>query len=194
MSWKLSRLKPKLLGYLLRSSGIYTRFTRGCSQRQRSVEFRCRSARLSERGRVNRSPVSQHRCQSLRPFNGRTSGLGRRATAVKTHLARKTDWGATYSGCDIYIYLHAFSIESARGYAGETGAPSADQATEVAKRILVAWADHGFRNTSGNFRRSTAEYCKADGRRFRPLPTRCRLREAWSIRSRLRIYCRESAL
>ena len=135
------------------------------------------------------------------------------ATAVKTHLASKIDWDAAYSGCDIYIYLHAFSIESARGYAGETtseqdlvsalkvrpgaappagvavvaaqfalyaalakagaalpaAAPSADQAISAAKRILVAWADRGFRDASGTFRRSTAQYCKADGKPAQPI-------------------------
>lgn len=133
--------------------------------------------------------------------------FARLATSVKNHLASKMDWDATYSGCDIYIYLHAFSIESASGYAGQTtssqdlitalkvhpgaappagvavvaaqfalyaalvkagaavpaGAPTPDQATAVAKRILLAWADHGFRDASGNLRQTTAQYCKPDG-------------------------------
>jgi len=34
---------------------------------------------------------------------------------TKTDLAANRDWSATYSGCDIDIYLHAFSIESTGG-------------------------------------------------------------------------------
>jgi len=147
------------------------------------------------------------------PASYSAQSFARLATAVKTHLASKMDWDAAYSGCGIYIYLHAFSIESARGYAGETitgqdlmsalkvhpgaaspagvavvaaqfalyaalakagaalpaGAPSADQAISAAKRILVAWADRGFRDASGTFRRSTAQYCKADGKPAQPI-------------------------
>jgi hypothetical protein len=139
--------------------------------------------------------------------------FARLTTSAKAHLASKMDWDATYSGCNIYIYLHVFSIESESGYAGETassediisalkvrpgaappagvavlaaqfalyaalvkagvtvptGAPSADQATAVAKRILLAWADHGFRDASGNFRQSTAQYCKSDGKPAEPV-------------------------
>ena len=38
---------------------------------------------------------------------------------VKSDLTAKVDWDATYSGCDLDIYLHAFSIEESRGYSNE---------------------------------------------------------------------------
>lgn len=104
----------------------------------------------------------------------------RLANQVRTHLAAEIDWDAVYSGCDIDLYLHAFSYEQAGGYASETrtesqmgtalnvrpgmsppagaaivasrlalyaalvkagaqapaGAPTADQAAALAKRIL----------------------------------------------------------
>lgn len=39
---------------------------------------------------------------------------------VKADLAANVDWDAVYSGCDLDIYLHAFSYEPTTGYAGET--------------------------------------------------------------------------
>lgn len=133
---------------------------------------------------------------------------------VKADLAGTIDWDATYSGCDIYIYLHAFSIEQKDGYAGQTrsdeqlsaamhvqsgatppagaavvasrlalyaglakagvtipvGAPPPDQAIAVAKRILLAWADKGFRDESGNFRQPAAQYCD-NGQPREPIAT-----------------------
>ena len=131
---------------------------------------------------------------------------------VKKDLATKTDWDASYSGCDIYVYLHTFSITVMAGYAGQTkseqelatavnagagasppigaalvasrlalyaalvkagahvpaGGPSASQATATAKRILLAWADHGFRESSGHFRDAAAQYCE-DGKPAKPI-------------------------
>ena len=42
--------------------------------------------------------------------------LARQAAA---DISDQVDWDATYSGCDIDIYLHAFSFESTGGYAQE---------------------------------------------------------------------------
>lgn len=39
---------------------------------------------------------------------------------VKGDLSANVDWDAVYSGCDLYIYLHAFSVEERRGYPGQT--------------------------------------------------------------------------
>jgi hypothetical protein len=142
------------------------------------------------------------------PGSYSAQSFARLATSVKTHLASKEDWDAAYSGCDIDIYLHTFSVEEAGGYANEkrsdqelttalkvrpgakppggvapvaaqmalygalakagaslpAGAPPPDQATAVAKRILLAWADHGFRDASGHLRQGLADYCEADGK------------------------------
>lgn len=46
--------------------------------------------------------------------------FGRLAKQVEGDLASKVDWQASYTGCDIDIYLHAFSYESRTGYVGET--------------------------------------------------------------------------
>jgi len=43
-----------------------------------------------------------------------------------------------------------------------SGAPSADEATGLAKRILLAWADHGFRDEHGAFRLTEQQYCDLD--------------------------------
>jgi hypothetical protein len=134
--------------------------------------------------------------------------FGRLAARVTHDLASNIDWDATYSGCDIDIYLHAFSIESKGGYAGEirgeeqlrvatntragasapagaaivasrlalyaalvnagaigpADAPTAGQATLLAKHILLAWANHGFRGQGGSFFRKTDQFCNASGK------------------------------
>jgi hypothetical protein len=45
--------------------------------------------------------------------------LGRLSNKVKADLAANVDWDAVYSGCDLDIYLHAFSYEPTTGYADE---------------------------------------------------------------------------
>jgi hypothetical protein len=124
------------------------------------------------------------------------------ADRVRRDMAAHVDWQATYSGCDLEIYLRGFSYEqkpaygndrsddelraAMHGHSGlapphgaaivaaraalyaalvETGAvppPGAAPAVEAAafaKRILLAWADHGFRDQSGAFRGTEPEYC-----------------------------------
>jgi hypothetical protein len=130
------------------------------------------------------------------------------ADRAKAHLAAKIDWDAAYAGCDIYVYLHTFSYESAGGYAGQTrtaaelasalhvktglappagaaivasrlslyaaliragakppeGAPTADQAAAFATRILMAWADRGFRDRNGVVLGKAEQFCDGDGK------------------------------
>jgi hypothetical protein len=129
------------------------------------------------------------------------------AGQVKKDLAAPIDWDATYSGCDLDVYLHAFSYEPTSGYAdeirtpdqlrsamnvaagaspptgaaivasrsalyaalikaganGPAGGPSADQAVALARRILVAWANRGFRDPKGNFLNSATQFCDGQG-------------------------------
>jgi hypothetical protein len=48
------------------------------------------------------------------------------------------------------------------------GAPTADQAATLAKRILLAWANHGFRDQNGNFLSRAEQFCDGQGH-FIPL-------------------------
>jgi hypothetical protein len=132
---------------------------------------------------------------------------------VRKELAADLDWDATYSGCDMEIYLRGFSFEPKPAYgndrsddelrtamngragtmplhgaavvaarlafyaalvkAGATlvpGGPAPDQASALAKRILLAWADRGFRDERGEFRGTEAQYCDLD-RRGKPMVT-----------------------
>lgn len=57
------------------------------------------------------------RINSPRSFSAQS--FARLAKRVAGDLAARVDWDAVYSGCDIDIYLRAFSIESRGGYAGE---------------------------------------------------------------------------
>lgn len=53
--------------------------------------------------------------------------------------------------------LYAAFIKA--GAAQLPGAPSANDAAAFAKRILLAWADRGFRDEKGDFRRTEESYC-----------------------------------
>jgi hypothetical protein len=124
------------------------------------------------------------------------------ADRVRRDLAAKIDWQATYSGCDLEIYLRGFAYEQKPAYGNDRsdeelltamhgklglapphgaaivaaraalyaalikagaaqppGARSAADAAAFAKRILLAWADHGFRDEKGAFRRTEESYC-----------------------------------
>jgi hypothetical protein len=131
--------------------------------------------------------------------SGRYAAL---ADRVRRDMAAKVDWDATYSGCDMEIYLRGFSYEQKPAYGNDRsedqlraamhgradltpphgaaivaaraalyaailkagaaqlpGSPSADDAAAFARRILLAWADHGFRDETGAFRRTADKYC-----------------------------------
>ena len=45
--------------------------------------------------------------------------FARLSNKVKSDLAANVDWDAVYSGCDLDMYLHAFSYEPTTGYADE---------------------------------------------------------------------------
>ena len=141
------------------------------------------------------------------PGSFSAQSFARLAGLVKKDLAAPTDWDATYSGCDLDVYLHAFSYEPMVGYASEirtedrlrsamnmsqgtrpptgaaivasrlalyaalikvgantpTGGPTADQAALLAKRILVVWANHGFRDQEGDSLASATQFCDGQG-------------------------------
>jgi hypothetical protein len=137
--------------------------------------------------------------------NSRFVALGDR---VRRDIAAKVDWQATYSGCDLEIYLRGFSYEQKPAYGNDRsddelrkamngkpqlapphgaaivaaraalyaallkagapqlpGTPSVADAAAFARGILLAWADHGFRNDKGKFRLTEEGYCdlKPDG-------------------------------
>jgi hypothetical protein len=127
----------------------------------------------------------------------------RLSNKVKADLAANVDWDAVYSGCDLDMYLHAFSYEPTTGYADEirsasqlgsamhvkegmgpptgaaivaarlaiyaalvklgakppTAAPSSGEAAALAKRILLAWANRGFRDQKGNVLTKAEQFC-----------------------------------
>jgi hypothetical protein len=129
--------------------------------------------------------------------------FARLSNKVKADLAANVDWDAVYSGCDLDIYLHAFSYEPTTGYADEirttsqlgsamhvkegmapptgaaivasrlalyaalvksgaktpTAGPSAGEAAALAKRILMAWANRGFRDQKGNVLTKAEQFC-----------------------------------
>jgi hypothetical protein len=162
-------------------------------------------ASSAQRPRVFITPTDMNalvtRINSSGSFSAQS--FARLSTKVKADLAAKVDWDAVYSGCDLDIYLHAFSYEPTTGYADEirttsqlgsamhlkegmappTGAaivasrlalyaalvksgakpppdaPSSGEAAALAKRILLAWANRGFRDQKGNVLTKAEQFC-----------------------------------
>jgi len=141
------------------------------------------------------------RINSPGSFSART--FSQLASRVKSHLAANVDWDAVYSGCDLDIYLHAFSYEPTTGYADEIrttsqlssamqvkegmlpptgaaivaarlaiyaalvrsgakvppGGPASGEAAALSKRVLLAWADRGFRDQKGSTLAKAEQFC-----------------------------------
>jgi hypothetical protein len=139
--------------------------------------------------------------------------FSRLASQIKTDLAAKVDWDATYAGCEVDVYLHGFSYEPRGGYADQirsedqlqkamkvkpralapagaavvasrlalyaalidagaappVGAPGAKDAVALSKRILLAWADRGFRDERGNIRGTMKQYCRHEANPAPPI-------------------------
>jgi hypothetical protein len=148
--------------------------------------------------------INQPGSYSMRRF-------GLLAAQIAKDLGTRIDWDGAYAGCDMDVYLHAFSYEPLVGYPGAirseeqlraamntragadapkgaavvasrltlyaalikagalppAGAPSGDQAATLAKRILIAWGERGFRDQSGQFLRES-QYCDAKGKPLNP--------------------------
>jgi hypothetical protein len=131
--------------------------------------------------------------------------FGALAARVGQHLGANIDWGATYSGCDMEIYLRGYAFEQKPAYGNDrseedlatamhvrsglapphgaaivaaraalyaalvqagakppAGGPTVNASSSLAKRIVLAWADHGFRDDAGAFRNADAKYCDLD--------------------------------
>jgi len=71
------------------------------------------------------------------PGSFSAQSFGRLSGQVKADLAAKKDWDATYSGCDLDIYLHAFSYEPTGGYTGEIRSESQLRAVMNVKPSLT---------------------------------------------------------
>jgi hypothetical protein len=137
-----------------------------------------------------------------RPGSYSMERFRRLADGVKRDLSSHVAWDATYSGCDIDVYLRTFAVEQRGGYASQVRsedqlraalnlpsgatapagaavvasrlalyaalvkagvalppeAANADQAAALAKRILLAWGTHGFRDKNGHVL-SKSEFC-----------------------------------
>jgi hypothetical protein len=59
------------------------------------------------------------------------------------------------------LALYAALIRA--GAKAPAGVPPADQAADRAKQILMAWAEHGFRDTKGNFLSAATQFCDGQG-------------------------------
>jgi hypothetical protein len=77
-----------------------------------------------------------------------------------THALLKLDAGtiAPAGAAVVASRLALYAALIKLGAAAPAGAPSADQAAGLAKRILLAWADRGFKDANGRFR-APSETC-----------------------------------
>jgi hypothetical protein len=71
------------------------------------------------------------------PGSFSTQSFGRLTNQIKSDFAARVDWNATYSGCDLDIYLHAFSYEPTSGYTGEIRTESQRRAAMNVKPDLA---------------------------------------------------------
>jgi hypothetical protein len=86
---------------------------------------------------------------------------------AETHAALKLDANtrAPAGGAVVASRLALYAALAKAGAVAPKGAPNADQAAALAKRILLAWADHGFpRDAQGHFRPLSALSCDKDGK------------------------------
>jgi hypothetical protein len=86
--------------------------------------------------------------------------------AAEVHAALQLSPGATApAGAAVVASrpaLYAALVKA--GAVPPAGAPSADQAAVLAKRILLAWAEHGFRDGHGHFLSSPSQFCDENGK------------------------------
>jgi hypothetical protein len=78
---------------------------------------------------------------------------------LKLDAATITPAGAAVGASRLALYAALVKT----GAIAPVGAPSADQAAALAKRILLVWADRGFKDANGRFR-VPAETCDDDGK------------------------------
>jgi hypothetical protein len=86
---------------------------------------------------------------------------------AETHAALKLDANtiAPAGGAVVASRLALYAALAKAGAVAPQGAPNPDQAATLAKRILLAWADHGFpRDAQGHFRPLSALSCDKDGK------------------------------
>jgi hypothetical protein len=86
---------------------------------------------------------------------------------AETHAALKLDPNtrAPAGGAVVASRLALYATLVKAGAVAPHGAPNPDQAAALAKRILLAWADHGFpRDTQGHFRPLSGLSCDKDGK------------------------------
>src|ERR1700738_1117569 len=99
--------------------------------------------RVPRRLKVLLRPAMRQRSQNAFFWLGLTMDFAtKRGDRERTRLARA---------------LYASLVQA--GAAPPKGSPSASDAATFAKRILLAWADHGFRDEKGAFRRTEEGYC-----------------------------------
>jgi hypothetical protein len=80
------------------------------------------------------------------------------ATAMQVRSGLAPPHGAAIVAARAALYaalVQAGAKPPARG-------PTADAASSLAKRIVLAWADHGFRDDAGAFRNADEKYCDLD--------------------------------
>src|SRR5258707_4755775 len=86
---------------------------------------------------------------------------------AETHAALKLDTNtrAPAGGAVVASRLALYAALAKAGAMARPDAPNPDQAAALARRILLAWADHGFpRDTQGRFRPLSALSCDKDGK------------------------------
>ncbi len=89
-------------------------------------------------------------------------GNDRSDDALRTAMQGKAGTLPLHGAAVVAARLALYAALVKAGVALPPGAPPPEQAALMAKRILLAWADHGFRDQHGAFRSGEAQYCDLD--------------------------------
>jgi hypothetical protein len=88
---------------------------------------------------------------------------GQAAQALHTALKLGPDAAAPAGAAVVASRLALYAALAKAGAKVPVGAPSPDRAAELAKRILLAWGEHGFRDAQGRLLTKQAQLCDSNG-------------------------------
>jgi hypothetical protein len=95
---------------------------------------------------------------SYEPHNGREEAWTH--AELRLDAQTKAPMGAAVVASRLALYA---ALRKA-GAAASKDAPSPDQAVASAKKILIAWGEHGFRDAQGHFLSDSAQFCDDNGK------------------------------
>jgi hypothetical protein len=85
-------------------------------------------------------------------------------TRIRADLGLDSKANAPAGAAVVASRLSLYAALVKAGAPPPAGAPSSDEAAALAKRILLAWSEHGFRDEHGDLRTNPAQFCDDQGK------------------------------